>query len=82
MIPIVASVECRSEGSGEERPVAVVLGGRRQLIEAILEDAVIATAEAGEAHSRRLTVALAEEGQLLCLQRRLPDGPWRVFRIA
>lgn len=75
--PLVARVECRSEGAAEERPVAVWLGGERRRVEAVLEDAVVGAVRAGEPSERRLRVEL-DDGARLLLRRRLPDGSWRV----
>lgn len=78
-VQLVARVECRSEGAAEERPVAVWLGGERRPVGAVLEDAVVGAARAGEPSERRLRVEL-DDGTRLDLRRRLPEGSWRVWR--
>jgi hypothetical protein len=78
-LDLVARVECRSEGSGEEHPVAVWLADRRCLVCGVLTDAVVGPVAAGAPAERRLLVVL-EEGTRLELRRRLPDGSWRVRR--
>jgi hypothetical protein len=80
-VPVIATVECRSEGSGEQRPVAVRLGGDLIEVVEILLDSVIGTVEAGGVNRRDVVVVLAD-GQHLSLRRKLPDGDWRVYRAA
>jgi hypothetical protein len=79
-VDLIARVECRSGSTGEERPVAVDIGGRRLAITKLLDDAVVGSSKAGAPCYRRLLVQLAD-GTVLRLQRRLPDGSWRVYRL-
>ena len=72
-----AQVECRSEGRGEERPVAVIFAGQRIEIVDVLDRAVITSVEAGDAIRHRLWVEL-EDGRRCELIRNAPDGAWRV----
>jgi hypothetical protein len=76
-IPTIARVECRSEGRGEELPVAVVVGERRFAIRTILDRAKLTGVEAGAPIRHRLWVEL-EDGRRCELVRTLPDGAWRV----
>jgi hypothetical protein len=77
LIPTIARVECRSEGRGEESPVAVVIGGDRLVIVDVLDHAVITSIEAGQAVRHRWWVEL-EGGQRCELTRIEPAGAWRV----
>ncbi|MDH3816762.1 MAG: hypothetical protein OEV48_19905, partial [Acidobacteriota bacterium] len=70
-------VECRSESQGEEKPVAVIIGGERLEIVDILDRAMISSIEAGERVRHRLWVDL-EDGQRCELTRVTPDGTWMV----
>jgi hypothetical protein len=79
-IPLVARVSCRADSRGEERPLALTVGGRRLLVAGILEHALVAAADSGEPVRDRFTVEL-ENGSLGVLERRLPAGEWRVWRI-
>jgi hypothetical protein len=79
-VELIAHVVCRSETTGEEKPVAVRIGGRRLTIDAVTDDAVIGSADAGGPCFRRQIVELVD-GTMLRLERRLPDGRWRVFRL-
>ncbi len=74
---IIAHVECRSEGSGEESPVAVVIGGNRIEIVDILDRAMITSVEAGKPIRHRWWVEI-EDGRRCELTRLEPDGEWRV----
>ncbi len=76
-VSAVARVECRSEGRGEESPIAVWVGGRRFEIAVVNDRAMVTGAEAGEAVRHRLWVDL-EDGTRCQLVRTLPDGQWRV----
>ena len=76
-IPVIAEVECRSEGVAEEQPVALRIGGERVGIEEILDNAVIGGPDAGDPIERRLTVR-TEDLRTFRLDRVLPDGAWRV----
>jgi hypothetical protein len=76
-ISVVAKVECRSEGRGEETPVAVIFGDDRIEIVAVLDRAVVTSVEAGEPVRHRLWVEL-EDGRRCELTRIEPDGEWRV----
>ena len=78
-VPVIAGVECRSEGAAEQLPVAVWLAGERVAVAEILADSVCGRVEAGEPAVRRVRVRLAD-GQALTLVRELPRGDWRVFR--
>ena len=77
LIPMIARVECRSEGQGEETPVAVVLGSNRFEIADVLDRAMITGIDAGEPVRHRLWVEL-EDGQRCELTRVTPDGKWMV----
>ncbi|MCG6950459.1 MAG: hypothetical protein LJE93_16225 [Acidobacteria bacterium] len=76
-IPAVARVECRSEGRGEESPVAVVWGGQRLDIVDVIDRAVVTGVEAGEPVRHRFWVEL-EDGRRCELTRVDPGGEWRV----
>jgi len=76
-IPVIARVECRSEGRGEEKPVAVIIGGERLEIVDILDRAMITSVESGKPVRHRLWVEL-EDGQRCELTRVTPDGTWMV----
>jgi len=76
-IPIVARVECRSEGRGDEQPIAVVIGGERLEITDVLDRAMITSIDAGEPVRHRIWVEL-EDGQRCELTRVMPDGAWMV----
>ena len=71
-------VESRSEGNGDQRPLAVRIGGERLEVRHVIRDAVEGSTVAGAPTHRRLLVEL-EDGVLLDLRRRLPDGPWRLL---
>ena len=77
LISTIARVECRSEGCGEEKPVAVVIGGKRVEIVDVLDRAMITSIEAGEPVRHRIWVEL-EDGQRCELTRVTPDGTWMV----
>ena len=79
-VALVAKVECRSESRGEERPIALTLGGERITVAVILERSFVAAAAAGEPVRARFTVEL-EDGSVAQLERSLPAGDWRVWRI-
>jgi phage tail protein X len=79
-VPLVAKVSCRAESRGEERPVAVTVGGRRIGVVDILERAFVGAADAGEPVRARITVEL-EDGSVVQLERSPPAGGWRVWRI-
>jgi hypothetical protein len=79
-VALVAKVECRSESRGEEWPIALIVGGRRIGVAETLERALVATADAGEPVRARFTVEL-EDGSLVLLERSLPAGAWRAWRI-
>jgi hypothetical protein len=76
-ISVVAKVECRSEGRGEEYPVAVVFGDQRLEIADVLDRAMVTSVEAGEPVRHRLWVEL-DDGRRCELTRIEPDGEWRV----
>jgi len=77
LISTIARVECRSEGRGEEIPVAVVIGGDRFKITDVIDRAMVTSIEAGEPVRHRLWVDL-EDGQRCELTRVTPDGTWMV----
>lgn len=77
LISTIARVECRSEGRGKEKPVAVVVGGKRVEIVDVLDRAMITSIEAGEPVRHRIWVEL-EDGQRCELTRVTPDGTWMV----
>jgi len=79
-IPLVAHVECRSESRGEEQPIALTLGGQRITVAAILERSFVAAAVAGVPVRARFTIGL-EDGSLALLERVLPAGAWKAWRI-
>ncbi len=76
-LPTIARVECRSEGRGEETPVAVLLGNERLEIVDVIDRAMVTSIEAGEPVRYRLWVKL-EDGRRCELTRIEPDGTWRV----
>jgi hypothetical protein len=76
-VPAIARVECRSEGRGEEKPVAVIIGGERLEIVDVLDQAMITSVEAGKPVRHRLWVEL-EDRQRCELTRVMPDGMWVV----
>ena len=78
-VAVLARVECRSEGAGEQIPAAVWIASSRIGVGEILDDAVIGSTEAGGGNLRRVTVRLTD-GQVLVLERDLPNGDWRVYR--
>ena len=79
-IPLVATVECRTESRAEERPIALTVGGRRITVVDIVERSLVSEADAGAPVRARFTVEL-EDGSLVRLERALPGGDWRVWRI-
>jgi len=76
-IPTIARVECRSEGRGDETPVAVILGTERLEIVDVIDRAIFTSVEAGKPVRHRLWVEL-EDGRRCELNRIDPDGVWRV----
>ena len=76
-ISTIARVECRSEGRGDEIPIAVVIGDRRHEIIAVHDRAMVTSVEAGEPVRHRLWIEL-EDGQRCELTRVIPDGTWMV----
>jgi len=78
-IPVIARVEARCGGWGEEKPVAVRMGGHRRSIAEILEERLVGPPEAGRPVHRVVRVLL-EDGDELLLERRVPEGEWRVHR--
>ncbi|HHQ48362.1 MAG TPA: hypothetical protein ENK19_05700 [Acidobacteria bacterium] len=79
-LPLIARVECRSEARGEDRPVAVWIGGRRWAIGTLSHEHLEGPREAGGT-VRHVAVATLEDGRRLRLERRLPEGPWRVLLL-
>lgn len=76
-LPMIARVECRSEGRGDDRPVAVWIGGRRVPITSVTDERLEGPAEAGRPVRHVARVAL-QDGRVLRLERTLPEGRWRV----
>ena len=76
-ISTIARVECRSEGRGEETPVAVILSDERLEIVDVIDRAKVTSVEAGDRVRHRLWVEL-EDGRRCELNRIEPDGAWRV----
>jgi hypothetical protein len=79
-IPLIATVECRSQSRGDDVPVAIVLGGERFEIVDTLDRAMITSAEAGDRVRHRLWVEVSD-GRRFELTRVLPNGPWRVATL-
>jgi hypothetical protein len=79
-LSLIATVECRAESRTEEQPIALNVGGRRISVVDILERALFSEADAGAPVRARFTVEL-EDGSLVLLERSLPAGDWRVWRI-
>lgn len=77
LISTIARVECRSEGRGDEIPVAVVFGGDRFEITDVIDRAMVTSIEGGEPVRHRLWVEL-DDGRRCQLTRVEPDGAWRV----
>ena len=77
LISTIAHVECRSEGRGEEKPIAVIIGGEKLGIVDVLDRAMVTGAEAGDPVRHRLWVEL-EDGRRCELTRVTPDGRWVV----
>lgn len=77
LVSTIAQVECRSEGRGEETPVALIIGGERLEIVDVLDKAMITSIEAGDPVRHRLWVEVAD-GQRCELTRETPDGTWMV----
>jgi hypothetical protein len=80
-LPLIASVDCRSEGKAEQLPRAVQIGGRRWAIEHVREDSCIGSSQGGAKLLHRFVVEI-EDGRVLRLDRTLPDGGWRVFLLS
>jgi len=78
-VPLIARVECRSDSRGEERPVAVWIGGERLRVVKLKNQRIQGPAEAGRP-SFYVAEATLRDGREVELERRLPDGEWRVFR--
>jgi hypothetical protein len=76
-VSVIARVECRSEGRGEENPVAVIFGNDRLEIVDVIDRAVMTTVDSGKPVRRRYWVEL-EDGRRCELTRVEPDGSWRV----
>jgi hypothetical protein len=76
-ISVVAKVISRSEGRGEETPVAVIIGDDRFEIVDVPDRAVVTSVEAGQPVRHRFWVEL-EDGRRCVLTRSEPDGEWRV----
>ncbi len=79
-VALVAKVECRAESRAEERPIALNVGGRRFAVVDIVERSLVSEADAGAPVRARFTVEL-EDGSLVLVERALPAGDWRVWRI-
>ena len=76
-ISLIAKVVCREESRGEEKPIAVIIGGERLEIINVIDRAMVTNIEAGQPIMNRLWVE-TEDGRKLELSRTLPDGTWRV----
>ena len=76
-ISVIATVECQSQSRGEERPVALVICGRRFEITEIHDRAMISNIDAGSPTRHRLWVE-TDDGRRFELTRIMPDGVWRV----
>ena len=76
-IPAIARVECRSEGRGDETPVAISFADQRVPIVDIIDRAVVTGVEAGGPVRHRFWVEL-EDGRRCELTRAEPGGEWRV----
>jgi hypothetical protein len=79
-LPLIARVEARAFSRAEERPVAVCVGGRRIGVTDILDRSLVTSTEAGAPVVTRFTVEL-EDNTIVELERVLPDGAWRCWRI-
>ena len=79
-VPLIARVECRAESRGEERPIAVTIGGRRIAVVDILERSLVTAAEAGRPVVARFILELEEE-TVVEVERALPGGDWRCWRV-
>lgn len=77
---MIAKVECWAGSRGDERPAALTLGGRRIGVAGILERTMVTSATAGEPVITRFLVEL-EDGTKVVLERVMPDGEWRCWRI-
>ena len=77
-IPVIARVECRSESSADEQPVAVWIGGKRLEIINVIDRAMISSVEAGHPVRQRLRVEFAD-GTRCELDRILPEGRWKTY---
>jgi len=76
-VSAIARVECRSEGRGEDTPIAVWIGGERLEIADVIDRAMVTSVEAGEPVRHRLWVEL-DDGTTCEITRVVPDGEWRV----
>jgi hypothetical protein len=79
-VRLIARVECWAGSRGEERPAALAIGGHRIGVVDILERALVTSPDAGEPVVARFLVEL-EDGAVVALERTLPDGQWRCWRI-
>ncbi len=79
-IPLIATVECRSQSRGDDVPVAIVIGGERFEIVDTIDRAMVTSVDAGAPVTHRLWIEV-DDGRRFELTRILPDGSWRV-RIA
>lgn len=79
-VRLIARVECRADSRGEERPIAVSIGGRRIGVVDVIDRALVTNAVAGEPVSARFVVELEDE-TVVELERTMPDGDWRCWRI-
>ncbi len=77
LIPVIARVDCRSEGREEQHPIAVWIGDHRHKITDVLDRAMVTGIDAGQPVRHRLWVEL-EDGRRCELTRVEPDGVWRV----
>lgn len=60
--------------------MAIVSGGRRIAVVDVLERAFVTSADAGDPVVARWVVDL-EDGTRVALERAMPDGDWRCWRI-
>ncbi len=79
-VPLIAKVECRSDTKGEERPVAVWIAGERFRVTRLRRQHLRGAAEAG-APAFYVADATLRDGREVRLERKLPDGVWRVFSL-
>ncbi len=79
-VPLIARVECRSDTKGEERPVAVWVAGERFRVVRLSRQHLRGPAKAGEP-AFYVAYASLRDGREVRLERKLPNGSWRVFSL-